>query len=526
MSSDEVIPMPDAPKPEKRPQAARRMTVKGAEETEGNLAQQYQRKKQLIPEMIWWNNISFFLAMLGMAVAIFEGQVTHLKYNEAANTPGTVMKSFVSVSTLLLFFCLYKYWTVKIEIFKVKQLVYQDASLMTHSTFKKMFFWDLLFCGLHLPPFVGDAIGRVTYGVSGFHGNNFHLLVFLRCYLFVRMLKQYFKKRFISQKVRLIGAMNKVSFDGLFVIRTYIRLQPFTILFASLIIYILVSAYTYTIFEGDEECSSAFQQDLIAKGLSDTDNCHGSDIYYYRWVIFTFALILGIEPSTVPKSVPGQIVTVLGALVGVTLLSVLIAVISQFLTLSTTESRVVDRIHEDVATRNTRETAIRFIQTYWRYMVRMKKKLRNNAELSKKISMLEGAEKERALKKVGSRADSLQRQTMMHALHRWRIMKRTGRKENMISKLSTDMSEVLDKVCLMGDWQLEVETRLQGMEKRVKFVTERMESRMEDIVTLLNGERQPVRPYSAAVAKRGHSRASVAEVDLLMQELDDIEDSK
>ena len=118
MSSDEIIPMPDKPKPEKRPQAARRMTVKGAEETEGNLAQQYQRKKKLIPEMIWWNNISFFLAMLGMAIAIFEGQVTHLVYNEKENTPGTVMKSFVTLSTLLLFVCLYKYWTVKIEICK------------------------------------------------------------------------------------------------------------------------------------------------------------------------------------------------------------------------------------------------------------------------------------------------------------------------------------------------------------------------------------------------------------------------
>merc|ERR1712072_323143 len=176
-----------------------------------------------------------------------------------------------------------------------------------------------------------------------------------------------------------------------------------------------------------------------------------------------------------------------------------------------------------LATRQTKEVAIRFIQTYWRYMVRMKKKLRSNAELSKKISMLEGAEKEAALKKAGNRADSLQRQTMMHSLHRWRIMKRTGRKENMVSKLSTDMSEVLDKVCLMSDWQTEAETRLQNMEQRVKFVTERMEGRMEDIVELLKGQRQPVRPYSATVAERGNSRASVAEVDLLMQELDEIE---
>ena len=48
---------------------------------------------------------------------------------------------------------------------------------------------------------------------------------------------------------------------------------------------------------------------------------------------FSFTLILGIEPRTVPLTISGQALTIVGALVGTILLATLIAVVAQTLTL-------------------------------------------------------------------------------------------------------------------------------------------------------------------------------------------------
>lgn len=165
----------------------------------------------------------------------------------------------------------------------------------------------------------------------------------------------------------MIGAINRVPFNSFFVTKAMLNLRPFKLILGFLVLFVLVISYTLTQFEITiPSCSDP---------NADPDRCHPAGLYFWQWIVFSFALILGIEPVTVPLSILGQIITIFGAMVGTCLVAILIAVIADSLTLSTTESRVVDQIRSHTLSKDRKKQAVRFIQTYWRWLVQIKKKL-------------------------------------------------------------------------------------------------------------------------------------------------------
>ena len=281
----------------------------------------YERRKALIPLLIRWNNLTFYLEMFGLIVTLTEMELSrHYYKNVYGSLIPLILKICVSVSTIFSCISLIKYWDAKIEIFRGKELVHKTATVWNTSKFRNQLIFELFITALHVPPYLDYMVGFI-YG--DLHFNALGVLTLLRLYFVPRYLKQQFKRSFITHKVRLIGAINRVSFNSFFVTKAMLTLRPFQVLLGFLFLFVLVISYALTQFEINvPSCSDP---------LADQDRCHPAGVYWWQWIVFSFALILGIEPTTVPMSILGQIITIFGAMVGTCLIAILIAVIADSL---------------------------------------------------------------------------------------------------------------------------------------------------------------------------------------------------
>jgi hypothetical protein len=119
----------------------------------------------------------------------------------------------------------------------------------------------------------------------------------------------------------------------------------------------LTCAALLQVFEEEEECDNDPTYSTL---------CHPPDHYYWRWIRFSMGLLLGMEPRSTPITVPGQITEIVFACLGSVLLAVLIALVSNALELTVTESRVVDRLWEDYIDKTRKTVALKYIQACWR----------------------------------------------------------------------------------------------------------------------------------------------------------------
>ena len=472
--------MKDASAAQRKPSKTEEELATHHEETRSAIRKQWEKRKRLIPLLTRWNNIAFFTSMAGLLMMIVEMEISRHVYANKPNLPNVVIKSVQSVTTIFLLYAVHRYWVIKVEIFKAKELVHQTATPWNIPKYRRTLILELLVCLIHVPPMVDLSIG---YLYKDLHANSLGCLMFARLYMVPRMMKQSFKRNYISHKVRLIGAINRVPFNWMFVLKAMLTLRPYIVLLSTLVGYVLVSAYCYTVFE--------INIDVCGEPDADENNCHPPAFYYWRWVVFAFALILGIEPKTVPLSLIGQIITIFGAMVGTCLLAILIAVIAQSLTLSTTESRVVDQIRTRILTKATKDRAIRFIQNYWRWLVALRRNLSKNGSGAsvKEIGALSATRQDNIT--LSSKERRVKEQ-LVYAIHEWKVTKRKGKRESQLTSLSKDVSTIIDEVSHVKEWCNTTIERVQTLTVRTDEHLDAIAKRIDDLTFAVTGKRAPV----------------------------------
>jgi len=300
----------------------------------------------------------------------------------------------------------------------------------------------------------------------------------------------------------LIGAINRVPFNSFFVTKALLTLKPFKVILGFLFTFVLVISYTLTQFEINiPNCSDA-------SNVIDPDRCHPAGIYFWQWVVFSFALILGMEPATVPMSILGQCVTIFGAMVGTCLVAILIAVIADSLTLSTTESRVVDQIRAHTLSKDRKMQALRFIQTYWRWLVQVKKRLPEGLTV-RESGMLHG-ETNNEICKLTS-ADRRVREKLVVAMHEWRSSKRKGAQESQLTSISKDVSTVIDEVTHVKSWARSTEKQVDEMNSRLDRTLTNLNRQLDELTFALTGKK-------STTANGSGGAGSKKELDALLLE--------
>ena len=186
-------------KEQKRPkQKIRRSATTAAQESsKRDLREAYERRKALIPILCRWNNITFYLSMLGIIITLTEMELSRHLYNNdfTQSLIPLILKIVMTISTILCMASLVQYWTVKVNIFRAKELVHKTATVWNTHKFRNQLIMELFVISLHVPPYLDQVIGYI-YG--DLHFNVLGLFVFLRLYIIPRIMKQQFKTKFVS----------------------------------------------------------------------------------------------------------------------------------------------------------------------------------------------------------------------------------------------------------------------------------------------------------------------------------------
>lgn len=166
----------------------------------------YEHQKAMIPVLMRWNNITFYLSMFGIILTLAEIELSRHYYKNANSIVPLIIKTVMTTDSIFCCLALIKYWTAKVEIFRGKELVHKTATVWNTRKFRNALVLELIVVAFHVPPYVDQLVGFV-YG--DLHFNALGVLVLLRLYIVPRYMKQAFKKQFVTHKVRLIGAINR-----------------------------------------------------------------------------------------------------------------------------------------------------------------------------------------------------------------------------------------------------------------------------------------------------------------------------
>jgi hypothetical protein len=196
----------------------------------------HQADKQAhLPNLVCVSIQTFVSAFSGVLAVVVDCEVSHWATKSGGVFPvmaSAVLKSIVSLTTVALLVCVWRYYRLKLATLKARRMMHPDATLMS-SKFRRPFLVEMLVCALHVPPFLA------SYEWTSF----ISVIVFLRLYLIFRMLR--FAHPLFRDKLRLaaIASFNDVHVDTLFIAKTLLRLQPFVVLLSGLTVIVIFGAY-------------------------------------------------------------------------------------------------------------------------------------------------------------------------------------------------------------------------------------------------------------------------------------------
>merc|ERR1712216_511474 len=280
------------------------------------------------------------LALLGVALAILENEL--LWHNR--NIPVMsfqLIKLVNSCVTLLLFYNILQYYAVEFELLEVSGktvmgTTYLQAFIL--SGLLRPFFLEVLVVMIHPLPFVNYIVhvwGLDTY--CAYSSDGFvAVFMMLRLYLYTpRIIAEASGLR--NEKTRLIGLMNNVDISYHFIGKAMLRdsLQTLLYLFA---MSVLTLAYAMLVFE--RPIGPDTNLDLMENSV---------------WLIIITMTTVGYG-DIYPQTPMGRQVAVIAALLAVVLVALAVGAVTDRLTLSRDESKVLEFI-ENIRNKQDRKIA-------------------------------------------------------------------------------------------------------------------------------------------------------------------------
>jgi len=290
------------------------------------------------------------LAILGVAVAILENEL--LWHNR--NIPVMsfqIIKLFNSGITIFLFYMILQYYAVEFELLEVSGKTVMGTSYLQAfilSGLFKPFCIEVLVVMIHPLPFVNYMVhvwGLDTY--CAYSSDGFiAVFMMLRLYAYTpRIIAEASGLR--NEKTRLIGLMNNVDISYHFIGKAMLRdsLQTLLYLFA---MSVLTLAYAMLVFE--RPIGPDTNLDLMENSV---------------WLIIITMTTVGYG-DIYPQTPMGRQVAVIAALLAVVLVALAVGAVTDRLTLSRDESKVLEFIENIRAKQDRKILAAKMLQHGWR----------------------------------------------------------------------------------------------------------------------------------------------------------------
>uniref|UniRef100_A0A8C8VK46 Potassium calcium-activated channel subfamily N member 1 n=1 Tax=Pelusios castaneus TaxID=367368 RepID=A0A8C8VK46_9SAUR len=416
-------------------------------EEEGETRSRHQRKNQNIGYRLGHRRALFekrkrlsdyalIFGMFGIVVMVTETELSWGVYTKASSY-SFALKCLISFSTMILLGLVIMYHAREIQLFMVDNGADDWRIAMTY---ERIFFitLELIVCAIHPIPgqyfFTWTARLAFTYTTSVADADVDIILsipMFLRLYLIGRVMLLH-SKLFTDASSRSIGALNKITFNTRFIMKTLMTICPGTVLLVFSISSWIIAAWTVRVCERYHD-----KQEV-------TSNFLGA-----MWLISITFLSIGYG-DMVPHTYCGKGVCLLTGIMGAGCTALVVAVVARKLELTKAEKHVHNFMMDTQLTKRVKNAAANVLRETWL--------IYKHTKLVKKIEHAKVRKHQRKF---------------LQAIHQLRSVKMEQRKLNDQANTLVDLAKTQN---VMYDMISELQERNEDLEKRINTLESKIDT--------------------------------------------------
>ncbi|XP_044056525.1 small conductance calcium-activated potassium channel protein 1b [Siniperca chuatsi] len=397
----------------------------------------FGKRKQL-------SDYALVCGMFGIIVMVIETELSRGFYSKESIS-SHVLKGLISISTAILLGLIVMYHAREIQLFMVDNGADDWRIAMTFERILSVVL-ELLICAVHPIPgqyvFTWTARLAFSYTASVADADVDIILsvpMFLRLYLIGRVMLLH-SKLFTDASSRSIGALNKISFDTRFVMKTLMTICPGTVLLVFSVSCWIIAAWTVRVCERYHDAQEVTSTFLGA-----------------MWLISITFLSIGYG-DMVPHTYCGKGVCLLTGIMGAGCTALVVAVVARKSELTRAEKHVHNFMMDTQLYKKIKNTAANVLRETWL--------IYKNTKLVKKIDH--------------SRVRHHQRK-FLQAIHQLRKVKMEQRK---LADQANTIADLAKTQNMMYDLVSELQHRSEDLDRRIVALEEKLDSILLSVQSL------------------------------------------
>ncbi|XP_077439645.1 small conductance calcium-activated potassium channel protein 1b [Vanacampus margaritifer] len=388
----------------------------------------FGKRKQL-------SDYSLVCGMFGIVAMVIETELSRGFYSKESIC-SYVLKGLISVSTVILLGLILMYHAREIQLFMVDNGADDWRIAMT---FERVLFivLELLVCAIHPIPgqYVFSWTTRLAFNYTTLVADAdvdiiLSVPMFLRLYLIGRVMLLH-SKLFTDASSRSIGALNKISFDTRFVMKTLMTICPGTVLLVFSVSCWIIAAWTVRICERYHDAQEVTSTFLGA-----------------MWLISITFLSIGYG-DMVPHTYCGKGVCLLTGIMGAGCTALVVAVVARKSELTRAEKHVHNFMMDTQLYKKVKNTAANVLRETWL--------IYKHTKLVKKVDRAKVRHHQRKF---------------LQAIHQLRKVKMEQRKLTDQANTIADLAKTQN---MMYDLVSDLQHRSEGLDRRIVALEDKLD---------------------------------------------------
>lgn len=220
-----------------------------------NVGYRLGRRKALFEKRKRISDYALTFALIGILFMILENELSAALYYEKSSVQSHSIKTVISVTTILLLALISAYHALEVQLFMIDNCADDWRIAMTLKRIGQIIL-ELIICVIHPIPY--ELYFTWTTRLNN-HGGRLvstqvpldvvlSLPMFFRLYLICRVMLLH-SKLFTDASSRSIGALNRISFDTRFVLKTLMTICPGTVLMVFMVSIWMIASWAMRLCE-------------------------------------------------------------------------------------------------------------------------------------------------------------------------------------------------------------------------------------------------------------------------------------
>jgi len=220
-----------------------------------NVGYRLGRRKALFEKRKRISDYALTFALIGILFMIIENELSAALYYDKSSVHSHAIKTIISVTTVLLLALIGAYHALEVQLFMIDNCADDWRIAMTFKRIGQILL-ELVICVIHPIPY--ELYFTWTTRLNN-HGGRLvstqvpldvvlSLPMFFRLYLICRVMLLH-SKLFTDASSRSIGALNRISFDTRFVLKTLMTICPGTVLMVFMVSIWMIASWAMRLCE-------------------------------------------------------------------------------------------------------------------------------------------------------------------------------------------------------------------------------------------------------------------------------------